>query len=99
VDRHIPLLDASDRAFHRGFRQEHGAAGVNFVDPFVRFLSEGVADGSLGPVGGDLQETAEVVFNMVCWTYLHLRSAHEVPSARARELVIDIVLRGLAAER
>ena len=95
VDRHIPLLVATDRAFHHGFRTEHGAAGVNFVDPFARFLSEGAADGSLRPVQGDLLETAEVVFNMVCWTYLHLRSAHEVPSGRARALVIDLVLRGL----
>ncbi len=96
VDRHIPLLVASDRAFHHGFREQHGAAGVNFVDPFARFLSEGAADGSLRPVEGDLLETAEVVFNTVCWTYLHLRSAHEVPSTRARTLVIDLVLRGLA---
>ncbi len=96
VDRHIPLLVASDRAFHHGFRQQHGAAGVNFVDPFARFLSEGAADGSLRPVEGDLIETAEVVFNTVCWTYLHLRSAHEIPRARARAVVIDLVLRGVA---
>ncbi len=97
VDRHIPLLVASDRAFHRGFREQHGAVGMNFVDPFARFLSEGSADGSLRPVEGDLLESAEVVFNMVCWTYLHLRSAHEVPSQQARALVIDLVLRGLTA--
>ena len=96
VDRHLPLLVASDRAFHHGFREQHGAAGVNFVDPFARFLSEGAADGSLRAVEGDLGETAEVVFNTVCWTFLHLRSAHDVPTERARGLVIDLVLRGLA---
>ncbi len=97
VDRHIPLLLASDRAFHHGFRQQHGAAGVNFVDPFARFLSEGAGDGSLRSMEGDAAETAEVVFNTVCWTYLHLRSAHDVPGERARDLVIDLVLRGLTA--
>jgi AcrR family transcriptional regulator len=96
VDRHVPLLVASDRAFHRAFREQHGAAGVNFVDPFARFLGEGAADGSLRPVEGDPAEVAEVVFNTVCWTYLHLRSAHEVPPDRARALVIDLLLRGLA---
>jgi AcrR family transcriptional regulator len=97
VDRHQPLLLASDRAFHYRFREEHGAAGVNFVDPFARFLAEGVADGSLRAVEGDLGEMAEIVFNTVCWTYLHLHSAHEVPGKRARALVIDLVFRGLAA--
>lgn len=96
VDRHAPLLAASDRAFHHSFRQEHGAAGVNFVEPFVRFMSDGAQDGSLSAIDDDVAEMAEVVFNTVCWTYLHLRRAHDVPPPRARGLVIDLVLKGCA---
>ena len=97
VDRHAPLLVASDRVFHHRFRREHGASGVDFVEPFARFISEGGADGSLRRLGSDLPEVAEVVFNTVCWTYLHLRDAHDVPAERARTLVINLVLRGLTA--
>ena len=96
VDRHAPLLLASDRVFHYRFREEHGAAGVNFVEPFARFMADGVADGSLRAFDDDPPEVAEVVFNTVCWTYLHLRAAHEVPPPRARGLVIDLVLHGLS---
>lgn len=97
ADRHLALLVASDRAFHRGFREEHGAAGINFIDPFARFMAEGVADGSLRHLDGDPGEAAEVVFNTVCWTYVHLRASHDLPPERARRLVIEIVTAGLAA--
>ncbi len=97
ADRHLPLLMASDRVFHWGFRQEHGAAGVNFVDPFGRFLADGAADGSLRPFDDPPDERAEVVFNMVCWTYVHLRGAHDLPPERARALVLDIAFGGLAS--
>ena len=97
IDRYAPLLNATNRAFHYEFREAHGASPVNFVEPYARFLAEGSADGSLRPVEGDMAEAAEVVFNTLCWTYLHLRSAHEVPSDRASKLVIDLITFGLFA--
>lgn len=97
IDRQQPLLRATNQAFHWGFREKHGATLIAFVEPYMRFLGEGSADGSLRPVEGDIGEAAEVVFNTVCWTYLHLRADHEVPAQRARELVIDLVMLGLVA--
>jgi AcrR family transcriptional regulator len=96
ADRHLPLLLASDRAFHRGFREEHGSAGIDFVDPFARFIVDGVADGSLRSLSETPLEGAEIVFNTVCWTYVHLRGSHEWPPEKARSLVIDLVMRGLS---
>jgi AcrR family transcriptional regulator len=97
IDRNAPLLNATNRAFHFGFREEYGATAINFVEPYARFLTEGSTDGSLRHVEGDVGEAAEVVFNTLCWTYLHLRSAHDVPSDRARTLVIDLITLGLMA--
>jgi hypothetical protein len=98
IDRNAPLLTATNKAFHWGFREEHGATLVAFIEPYARFLSEGAIDGSLRPVKGDLDEAAEVVFNTMCWTYLHLRSEHEVPPERARAVVINLIMYGLAQE-
>jgi hypothetical protein len=98
IDRNAVLLAATNKAFHWGYREEHGATGIGFVEPYARFLTEGAADGSLRPTEGDIYEASEVVFNTMCWTYLHLRSEHEVPPERARSVVIDLIMYGLAKE-
>ena len=97
IDRQLPLLTATNRAFHWGFREDHGAEPIAFIEPYMRFLSEGSADGSLRRLEGDPEEAAEVVFNTMCWTYLHLRAEHEVPPERARQVVIDLIMLGLVA--
>lgn len=97
IDRNAPILTSTNKAFHWAFREEHGATGIAFVEPYARFLIEGAADGSLRPTEGDIYEASEVVFNTMCWTYLHLRSEHEVESARARAVVIDLIMNGLAS--
>jgi AcrR family transcriptional regulator len=97
IDLNAPLLSATNKAFHWEFREEHGASLIAFTEPYSRFLTEGAADRSLKSVEGDLDETAEVCFNTLCWTYLHLRSAHEVAPDRARGLVIGLIMHGLAA--
>jgi AcrR family transcriptional regulator len=97
IDRQQALLNATNKAFHWGFREEHGAAGVSFVDPFVRFLAEGSVDGSLRPVGANAEEAAELVFNTLCWTYLHLRAEHEMDPERARTQVINLIMFGLTS--
>jgi AcrR family transcriptional regulator len=97
IDRQQALLNATNRAFHWGFREEHGASLINFVEPYERFLAEGEKDGSLRAIEGDVGESAEVVFNTLCWTYLHLRAEHEVPAQRARKRVIELIMLGLVA--
>jgi AcrR family transcriptional regulator len=97
IDRNAPILTATNKAFHWGFREQHGAASIAFVEPYARFLTEGAADGSLRPTQGDVYEASEVVFNTMCWTYLHLRSEHEAEAERARTVVIDLIMNGLAS--
>jgi AcrR family transcriptional regulator len=64
-----------------------------FTDPLARILQDGAADGSLREV--DVAETATVLFNMVGWTYMHLRTGHGWSPDRARAGTLDPLLRGL----
>jgi AcrR family transcriptional regulator len=94
LDRHLPLMLATDEAFH-----QDTAPGQppDYLHPFIQFLREGVADGSLEP-GHDLVEAANVAFNAVAWTYVHLRGRHGWPAERTTSRVVDVVLNGLATD-
>jgi AcrR family transcriptional regulator len=94
VERHLPLMLANDESFH-----QDTAPGEppNYLGPFVRFLREGAADGSLTP-RADVVAAADVAFNAVAWTYVHLRGRHSWPSERARALVVGLVLDGIDAD-
>jgi hypothetical protein len=76
-----------------------GQAGVLtrsvFTEPVERLLRDGIADGSLREV--DPVETATVLFNLVSWTYRHLRQGHGWPPERARKGVLGLALDGVAA--
>jgi AcrR family transcriptional regulator len=95
LDRHLPLLLATDEAFH-----QETAPGVppDYLHPFIQFLREGARDGSL-PEAGDVQRAADVAFNMTAWPYVHLRGRHDWPAEEARTCVVDVVLRGIANQR
>lgn len=92
LDRHLPLLVASDEAFH-----QETAPGVppDYLHPFIQFLREGARDGSL-PEVDDVVVTADLAFNGVAWPYVHLRARHEWPAEEARARVVDVVLHGIA---
>lgn len=94
LDRHLPLLLATDEAFH-----QETAPGVppDYLHPFIQFLREGARDGSLPEV--DELRTADLAFNMTAWPYIHLRGRHEWPADEARTCVVDVVLRGIANQR
>ena len=93
LDRHLPLMLATDEAFH-----QDTAPGQppDYLHPFIQFLREGEADGSLAP-GDDVVEAADVAFNAVAWTFVHLRGRHAWPAERATARVVGVVLDGLAA--
>jgi AcrR family transcriptional regulator len=95
LDRHLPLMLATDEAFH-----QDTAPGQppDYLHPFIQFLREGAADGSLD-ARDDLFEAADVAFNAVAWTYVHLRGRHEWPADRTTACVVDVVLNGLANDR
>lgn len=94
LDRHLPLLLATDEAFH-----QDTAPGVpaDYLHPFIQFLREGAQDGSL-PEAGDVVHTADIAFNMTAWPYVHLRGRHEWPAEEAKTCVVDVVLRGIAGQ-
>jgi AcrR family transcriptional regulator len=92
LDRHLPLMLATDEAFH-----QEAAPGVppDYLHPFIRFLREGARDGSLPPLE-DVVATADVSFNAVAWPYVHLRGRHGWPAEKARARIIGVVLNGIA---
>lgn len=93
AERHLPLLQVSDAVFH----QARAAFGpqASFVAPIARILQDGVRDASL-PTTSDPEELAEILFNSVCWPYVHLRGRHHWSPERARDGLIDLVLPGVA---
>jgi AcrR family transcriptional regulator len=94
LDRHLPLMLATDEAFHQ---ETAPGQPPDYLHPLIQFLREGEADGSLDP-GDDVVEAADVAFNAVAWTYVHLRGRHGWPAERARARVVGVVLHGLATE-
>ena len=91
LDRHLPLMLATDEAFH-----QDTAPGVppDYLHPFIQFLREGAQDRSL-PEVDDVVRAADLAFNMVAWPYVHLRGRHEWPAETARNCVVAVVLRGI----
>lgn len=88
VDRHTALLLASDTAFHH---DPTGQPPLRFTEPLARLLADAATDGTL-PSSGDAQDRATVLFNMVCWPYLHLRVRHEWTAEKARSLILQAAL-------
>jgi AcrR family transcriptional regulator len=98
AEEHMALLVAlraqSDSIFHRD-EEEEALTRTVFTEPLEKLLREGIADGSLREV--DPLETATVLFNLVGWTYIHLRTGHAWKPERARRATLDPVLHGLLA--
>ena len=92
IDRHLPLMLASDTVFHQKPRT---GQGVVFLEPFERVLRDGLADGSLHP-RGRIDDSADIVMNAVAWTYVHMRGRHRWSRDRARRMILDLVLHGVA---
>lgn len=91
LDRHLPLMLATDEAFHQAPRP---GEPPDYLHPFIRFIREGAADGSLAP-DDDVVASADVAFNAVAWTYVHLRGRHGWPAERARARIVSLVLDGI----
>jgi AcrR family transcriptional regulator len=98
AEDHLELLVAlrsqTDAIFHEPAAGEAMTRSV-FTEPLERLVRDGIADGSLRAV--EPAETATVLFNLVGWSYVHLRTGHRWIPERARECTIEIALRGVAA--
>jgi AcrR family transcriptional regulator len=91
VERHRRVLAA---LYHAPERPHATAAGrttvFDFSEPFERLLRDGRHDGTLR--AGDPAEDAELLVNLVTWTYIHLRLAHRWPAGRAADRVVGAAL-------
>jgi AcrR family transcriptional regulator len=100
AEEHMALLVAlraqSDAVFHREGEEEALTRSV-FTEPIEKILRDGVADGTLRDV--DPLETATVLFNLVGWTYIHLRTGHGWRPERALRGTLDPALYGLVRPR
>ena len=95
AEEHLELLVAlnaqTDAVFH-----EPGPEALTrsvFTEPLERLLRDGAADGSLRAV--DPVEYATVLFNLVGWTYIHLRTGHRWSPERAQRSTLDVAMNGL----
>ncbi len=95
ADRHLELLLASDVSFHRA--QKEMRPRPSFIEPLVRLIHDGEADGTIRAPATDVEDWANVLFNTVCWSYVHLRGRHRWSAERTRELVVTLVFDGIAA--
>ncbi len=92
AERHLPLLLATDTVFH----EAHILTRTDFTEPLMRLLHDGMNDGSIRKV--DRHEMASVLFNTVCWTYVHLRARHQWTPERIQALLLDLILEGLTPQ-
>jgi AcrR family transcriptional regulator len=91
LDRHLPLMLATDEAFQQS---EAPDQPPDYLHPFIQFLREGAADGSLA-VGENVVRAADIAFNAVAWTFVHLRGRHGWELVEARDRVVGVVLNGI----
>jgi AcrR family transcriptional regulator len=91
LERHLPLMLATDEAFHQPEGPDQPA---DYLHPFIQFLREGARDGSLA-VGEDVVRAADIAFNAVAWPYVHLRGRHGWEADEARERMVGLVLNGI----
>jgi len=94
LERHLPLMLATDEAFHQ---RTTPARPADYLHPFIQFLREGEQDGSLALGGDNVVRIADIAFNAVAWTYVHLRGRHRWPAVETRDRVVSLVLNGVEA--
>ncbi len=96
-ERNLELIailsdDLRDAVYHE--EGDEPLTRREFTDPLRRLLLDGATDGSLRTVA-DPGETATVLYNMVGWTYQHLRRGHRWSPERASGAVIGLAISGL----
>lgn len=89
----VALGEQTDAVFHE--EGEEQMTRSPFTAPLERLLRDGAADGSLRTL--EPAEYATVLFNLVGWTYIHLRTRHGWPPARASTTTLDVAMHGLVA--
>ena len=91
----LALGSASDAVFHD--EGDQALTRGPFTEPLERLLRDGAADGTLS--APDPVEAATVLFNLVGWSYVHLRTGHGWPAERARAATLSVALDGVRSRR
>lgn len=90
ADQHLALLaglfDGPTAVFHLATDDHDALTRLEYTAPFARILADGQVDGTL--VSEDPDEDAEVLFNLLGWTYVHLRRSHGWEPEQARPAVL-----------
>lgn len=94
LDLLVALRAQTDRVFHE--QADEPLTRTLYTEPLERLLRDGIADGSLR-AELDPVESATVLFNLVGWTYIHLRTGHGWPPERAARGVLEIAAGGVRA--
>jgi len=108
TEQNLALLAALDSAerdeiFHAAPGTEPAAddgvlTRASFTAPIEALLRDGIADGSLALDPDErAPEAATVLFNLLSWTYRHLRLGHRWPPERAATAVTRRALRSVSA--
>ena len=87
----VTLGAQRDRVFHED--DDEALTRTVFTEPIERLLRDGQGDGSLREC--DPTETATVLFNLVGWTYIHLRTGHGWTPHRAQRATLDAAINGV----
>jgi AcrR family transcriptional regulator len=96
ADANLAVLDALDDGTRDAVFHEGSLTRDVFVEPLIRLLRDGVADGSLSSSSvDDPVESATVLFNVVGHGYRHLRTGHGWTHERARDAVVRLALDGM----
>lgn len=98
AETRLRLLAGLGSAGGQIFHEDHGEDRMTrtpFTEPLERLIRDGLADGTIREV--DPIETATLLFNVVGWTYIHLRTGHGWSAERAGRLSIEIALHGLSS--
>lgn len=98
LDLLTALRSVTDAIFHEPDPADGDVMTESFFTaPLERLLRDGIADGSLREV--DAHEFGTVLFNLVPWTYHHLRTGHRWTPQRSRASLLDIAFHGLVTEQ
>ena len=102
AEENMGLLQALDAQANASVFHDDSAEDAltrdEFTEPLERLLRDGVSEGSLRAFDDPLRQ-ATVLFNLVGWTYIHLRSGHRWSPDVARQTTVDVALNGVRAER
>jgi AcrR family transcriptional regulator len=95
AEEHLALLVGLRAEGDPGFHEEAAEVLTSpvFTEPLERLLRDGMTEGSVREL--DPATTATLLFNMVGWSYIQLRSGHRWPPERAATSTIDLALHGV----